>query len=348
MSTPTLEDLVDALERAVDSAETSASPMLLAPLCTRVAELQQRLEVLNQKCMRITMNTMTLSDDGPVQQRNRSTDSSDDDDGELVARTYDEAIRRGHSTARQIDGSGVLGWMVKAAASLVPSARPGAMEASPASGISTVAELVQSLTNPVTLKRLADMHLRQTFDSIETYYAARPELALYTLNCELTRMEYLVITEDGSELKDANSIRKHYNSGEVAESTPACACEECEMLWRMANQSVFASLLEPLSTCWLVPELGSAISVARCQLELDLRSKSLLCTCVLLITCECCSERLELATCNGTISVNLDRRDFAPSIEPPHMCTEAQAFLDRSRAAPPPSPPQAGATAATS
>ena len=70
------------------------------------------------------------------------------------------------------------------------------------------------------------------------YYGPRPELAKYTLEHELTRMEYRVRTADGVELRSPEAIRAHYESLDEA--------GQGGLLWRLANQSLLADLISEL------------------------------------------------------------------------------------------------------
>ncbi len=324
MLLPTIEDLIDRLEQAVDDAEASDAQISL-PLQARIQALHTRVSSLSQKCVRLSMNATTLVDDNDDPPCEATDDDGEsDDDGAIIARTYAELF---HSrTSSGFAERGLLGWLSRGFGTAKEQSPRRSMDgdsphtasrASDDTSIRSVDGLMRSLSSAATLKRIAARHRQQHFDEIESYYGARPELALYTLNCELTRMEYVVITEAGVELKDAITIRKYYHS----EGETAC-CHGCELLWRMANQSVFAYLLAPVQECWMVPDIASTISVGKCQLTLDLRRKCLQCTCVLIVACDCDDQRTEVATCAGEIRVDLDRRKFAPSLESPRLISQ--------------------------
>ena len=55
----------------------------------------------------------------------------------------------------------------------------------------------------------------------------------------------------------------------------ASCCGECELIWRMANQSLVPYLLKPLCNRWMDPDLGSAVSAATCRWQLDLPRRTL-------------------------------------------------------------------------
>ncbi|CAN0460780.1 unnamed protein product, partial [Ectocarpus sp. 8 AP-2014] len=65
------------------------------------------------------------------------------------------------------------------------------------------------------------------------YYDGRDDLATYTLDTELQRMRYSVVTEDGRRL-----------GGDEREGVEPELEEVGDAMLRMANQSIFADMLE--------------------------------------------------------------------------------------------------------
>jgi hypothetical protein len=99
------------------------------------------------------------------------------------------------------------------------------------------------------------------------YYEERPQLAAYTINTEISRMKYSVVPlSGGTEVTDVDSIRRLY-----AECCPGCASaalgaggsgaggaekevEDVELLFRLANQSLLAGLMQQLQDTFGQPE----------------------------------------------------------------------------------------------
>ena len=101
--------------------------------------------------------------------------------------------------------------------------------------------------------RLRELNLALNGKSLEEvlgYYQSRPELAKYTIDVELPRMEYRVRTSEGDELSTAEQIREYYESlpekaeveEEGAEGAPP-APSQTHILWRLANQSLLADVI---------------------------------------------------------------------------------------------------------
>ena len=160
-----------------------------------------------------------------------------------------------------------------------------------------------------------------TFTEVADYYESRPELALYTLTTELTRMEYTVINQGGQTLRDPLAIRRCYDEASGGGSVGGPG-ESCELLWRMANQSLLEFLLRPLHGHWLRAEMESSVSVASCKLEIDLRKRSLSTSCALVVACEHDGERLEVATSAGSICVDLRHATLAMSLAQPTLLVD--------------------------
>ena len=94
---------------------------------------------------------------------------------------------------------------------------------------------------------------QRTYADVDTYYREREQLAAYTLESELGRMHYVVHTRSGATLTDTAAIRAEYLPCEGA-------FDATELLWRAANQSLFADLIAALQ----VSSQPSAHNAAAC------------------------------------------------------------------------------------
>ena len=93
------------------------------------------------------------------------------------------------------------------------------------------------LLRPLRLRELNASLNAKPYSELLAYYEARPELARYTLDTELTRMEYRVkLGGDQAEMSDASEIRRRYDE-ELSED------DKGSLLWRLANQSLLADLI---------------------------------------------------------------------------------------------------------
>lgn len=75
---------------------------------------------------------------------------------------------------------------------------------------------------------------RSDFSSLATYYVGRDDLANYTIETELQRMQYTIIDEAGDPV----------NEGDAELTRNFLACRKGQTLVRMANQSIFADMLQ--------------------------------------------------------------------------------------------------------
>eukprot|EP00933_Yihiella_yeosuensis_P037210 TRINITY_DN3108_c0_g1_i1.p1 TRINITY_DN3108_c0_g1~~TRINITY_DN3108_c0_g1_i1.p1 ORF type:complete len:509 (-),score=117.45 TRINITY_DN3108_c0_g1_i1:135-1568(-) len=113
--------------------------------------------------------------------------------------------------------------------------------------------------------------LKSQADETLNYYRQRPELSKYTLDRELPRMAYQV-THVGSDaakpLTEPEAIRKLYEA-ETCEADVAQA-KGNEILWRMANQSIFAGALEAVHTRVVMPhDDGGALCLSAATEEAE-------------------------------------------------------------------------------
>eukprot|EP00526_Cylindrotheca_closterium_P015566 CAMPEP_0113609696 /NCGR_PEP_ID=MMETSP0017_2-20120614/4632_1 /TAXON_ID=2856 /ORGANISM="Cylindrotheca closterium" /LENGTH=246 /DNA_ID=CAMNT_0000518537 /DNA_START=380 /DNA_END=1120 /DNA_ORIENTATION=- /assembly_acc=CAM_ASM_000147 len=102
------------------------------------------------------------------------------------------------------------------------------------------------------------------------YYESNPDLKEYTLEKELDRIPYTVITTDGKrQLTKSDEIRE-YVATETKEEE-----EKHSILYRAANQSIFADVIVAL-TCsdgLVRPQLHAGTFVDKCSITVDLSKK---------------------------------------------------------------------------
>lgn len=100
------------------------------------------------------------------------------------------------------------------------------------------------------------------------YYQSNPDLKEYTLEKELDRMPYTVITTDGKrQLTKSDDIREYVAKEETKEEE-----EKHSILYRAANQSIFADVIVAL-TCsdgLVRPQLHAGTFVDKCSITIDL------------------------------------------------------------------------------
>ena len=126
---------------------------------------------------------------------------------------------------------------------------------------------IERLIDPDVLDGIeADLRSR-TFAELEAYVHDKPDLARYTLETELDRMEYTVLSERASApLTEPSAIREEYSRHE-----PSTSPAEVEMLWRVANQSLLAEPIASLQAAWLEPSLHTCVVATSSTFRLDLR-----------------------------------------------------------------------------
>ncbi|CAJ1959842.1 unnamed protein product [Cylindrotheca closterium] len=103
------------------------------------------------------------------------------------------------------------------------------------------------------------------------YYQSNPDLKEYTLEKELDRIPYTLITTDGKrQLTKSDDIRNYVATEETEEEK-----ESHSILYRAANQSIFADVIVAL-TCsdgLVRPQLHAGTFVDKCSLTIDLSKK---------------------------------------------------------------------------
>lgn len=184
--------------------------------------------------------------------------------------------------------------------------------------MSRLKQLQLDLADPAVREALHAELARASPEQLLQYYSARPALAQYTLEMELTRMEYHVVSrEGGAALTAPEPIRALY-AADAAERE-AGGDQGPELLWRMANQSLFAGALEAVHRRIVACHDGGgtlclAATTERATFDLDLRRGRLRATADLSLTTLSGrgQARLVLATVVLAVDVNMFA-DGAPS-----------------------------------
>ena len=99
------------------------------------------------------------------------------------------------------------------------------------------------------------------------YYYDRPELAEYTVNTEVGRMEYTVYPGGGG-----RALTSRAEIGELFKEHKARGEDDAMLLWRVSNQSILSDTLQELSASFAQPadvELCIAISNTSSKFEID-------------------------------------------------------------------------------
>ena len=91
---------------------------------------------------------------------------------------------------------------------------------------------LQRLLDPEILEQISRDLSKRSFEEVDRYAMCHPELAKYTIEQELPRMEYIVVSPAGERLTTAVAIRELFERGGDATAGKAA------LLWRLANQSL--------------------------------------------------------------------------------------------------------------
>ena len=91
---------------------------------------------------------------------------------------------------------------------------------------------LQRLLDPEILEQISRDLSKRSFEEVDRYAMGHPELAKYTIEQELPRMEYIVVSPAGERLTTAVAIRELFERGGDATAGKAA------LLWRLANQSL--------------------------------------------------------------------------------------------------------------
>lgn len=172
--------------------------------------------------------------------------------------------------------------------------------------MSRLERLRMDLVDPSVREEIHRNLSKTTPEEALTYYSSRPELAEYTLSAELSRMAYRVIAVDGETvLTQADEMRTLYASD--ASLRAEGQHRGPEVLWRMANQSLFA---EALCVVHQVvrkhDEAGSlclAVGTEEADFLVDLVHCRLHATCLLSLSILAAPEGGRLRLCTVSLSV---------------------------------------------
>ena len=134
--------------------------------------------------------------------------------------------------------------------------------------LSALTSFAGSLLRPHKLRDLNAAINGKSYDAVLGYYAARPELARFTLERELDRMDYVVRTADGDELATPAAIRSFHGG--------LPANEQEGLLWRLANQSLLADVIGEMTLAGYVDmDLTAAVRATAVKYVLDLGAQLL-------------------------------------------------------------------------
>ncbi|CAM9423590.1 unnamed protein product [Ectocarpus sp. 4 AP-2014] len=138
---------------------------------------------------------------------------------------------------------------------------------------------LENLADPSVREEINQELTKHDFASLTRYYDGRDDLATYTLDTELQRMRYSVVTEDGRRLGGderegaepelegggrgggGGSVLRQFLAGRVGDA-----------MLRMANQSIFADMLEAIQGRLLRPDLEISVISRDCEFFLDFSS----------------------------------------------------------------------------
>lgn len=178
---------------------------------------------------------------------------------------------------------------------------------------------IQRLLDPPVLEQIARDLSKRSFDEVMRYAMSHPDLARYTIEQELPRMQYEVLPPGGGDekpLTDAAAIRALHDGGGAA------TADDATLVWRLANQSLLADLLQPLQ-CWMDVELSVSVRASTCSFVLDLRPGRLSVqarAALSIQTLGAGDEPLELATSEVSVRVSFAERLCEQSVQKPRLC----------------------------
>mmetsp|Transcript_61818 Transcript_61818/g.85996 ORF Transcript_61818/g.85996 Transcript_61818/m.85996 type:complete len:273 (-) Transcript_61818:10-828(-) len=109
-------------------------------------------------------------------------------------------------------------------------------------------------------------------NEIMKYYETRPELSQYTLEKELHRMNYAVVTHEGEKLTNSEEIKAYHQSQQESSNRK----DENELIWRSANQSILGDILVALTSQdgLIRPQYEASTTVSNVTLVLDFHRES--------------------------------------------------------------------------
>ncbi|CAM9295241.1 unnamed protein product [Laminaria digitata] len=173
----------------------------------------------------------------------------------------------------------------------------------------------EDLADPSVREEINKELESRQFSSLAEYYDGKSELASYTLETELPRMSYSVVTEEGDRFGDeeeADRVRE-FLSGR----------KEHPML-RMANQSIFADMLEAVQGRLFRPDLEISVISRDCEFSLDFSNGTMEARSLFGVSTVGCGEpgareTLEIGQIKGVASVDTlnkvsSQRLFSPQL----------------------------------
>lgn len=120
------------------------------------------------------------------------------------------------------------------------------------------------LLDPSVLDSISNKVQQRGFSDLEAYCHSNPGLVKYTMDCELERMHYTVITRDGNRIRGPAAIRA-LHAQEVPTGVEA-------VLWSLSNQSLFADVISAVQPYWMDTDLSISVSALTCSFDIDLRA----------------------------------------------------------------------------
>ena len=132
-------------------------------------------------------------------------------------------------------------------------------------------------------------------------------------------MQYEVLPPGGGDeqpLTDPAAIRALHDGGGAATAGDAA------LVWRLANQSLLADLLQPLQ-CWMDVDLSVSVRASTCSFVLDLRPGRLSVharAALSIQTLGAGDAPLELATSEASVRVSFAERACEQSVQKPRLC----------------------------
>lgn len=115
-------------------------------------------------------------------------------------------------------------------------------------------DLADPLTTAAVNEALSKGHAA-SFADVLKYYESRPKLARYTIQSELPRMSYRVVTLEGETISDTERIQEYFEQlfGATDEDGVDFEYPEVHLLFRMANQSLLADMMVELHSHFVQP-----------------------------------------------------------------------------------------------
>ena len=167
-----------------------------------------------------------------------------------------------------------------AAGTLVLDARANELPPRAAEFVERLKTFQMRVADPCTKERVNRRlaHCSADYRATTAYYEERPQLATYTISTEISRMKYAVVPPDGgAQVTELDGIRALFaeccpagraDGGKAATAAEPVAGGEgaggaggagarpsnAELVWRLANQSLLAGLMQELQGTFGTPE----------------------------------------------------------------------------------------------